>query len=501
VRAPHLDRLAADGVVFDAAYTNSPICVAARAALMTGRFISSTGLYDNGTEFPASLPTFVHHLRRAGYQTALSGKMHFIGPDQLHGFEERLTTDIYPAGFDWTPNWRRGPVHNSGASVREVPASGVCHWSTQLDYDEETHFRAVGHLYELARRRQRDSASGPWFMCVSYTHPHDPFTITPEYWDRYTDDEIDVPPPAPPLESLHPYDQWLQIHHEVDLYAEQLTEEVRRAARRAYYGMVSYVDDKVGDLRHHLRRAGFERDTLILFTSDHGEMLGERGMWFKRTFYQWSARIPFIAAWPGTLPGGRREAGAVSLVDLFPTFTELAEAEAQATYPSHQDGHSLVGLLEGSDGARERWPDRAISEYLGEGVITPCRMLRRGEHKYVYVHGEAPQLYDVAEDPGERHNLAGVPEHAETEGRLRAELLDGWDPEAVNQAVLDSQQTRHFLRDALATGRREHWDYQAGRVDGPFDDTRRYVRERNVQVTAADERVPPWPEPAAPKSV
>ena len=496
VRTPHLDALAASGTLFQNCYTPSPICVAARAAMMAGRHVSASGLYDNGTEFPSSMPTFVHHLRGAGYQTALSGKMHFVGPDQRHGFEERLTTDIYPAGFEWTPDWRLGPVHNPGTSVREVLGSGLCNWSLQLDYDEEAHFRATGHLYELARRRTRDGEDRPWFLCVSYTHPHDPFTITPEYWDRYRDDEIDVPPPAgdPNEPSLPAYDRWLQIHHEVDLYREAMTEDVRRAARRAYYGMVSYVDDKVGSLLHHLGRAGFGQDTLVLFTSDHGEMLGERGMWYKRTFYEPSCHIPLIAAWPGTLPQGRREDAVVSLVDLFPTFLALTGGNAgggDLPYPGALDGDNLLGLLQGDSAARTSWRDTAVSEYLGEGVVTPCRMLRRGRYKYVYVPREAAQLFDLMTDPDEQVNLAGHATVADVEAALRLEILSGFDPDAVERDVLASQQRRIFLRDALRQGRQTAWDEQTGSAAGQFDDTRRFVRDKNVQVTARDERVPP----------
>ncbi len=286
-RTPHLDRLAAEGIVFERMYCNSPICVASRASMLSGRLISNIRAYDNGSEFPASRPTFCHYLRLAGYRTVLTGKMHFIGPDQLHGFAERLTTDVYPAGLDWTPDWRKEPVHNPGTSVREVRDSGVAERTMQLDYDEEVHGRAVRQVYDFARAAQ-DGDRWPWFFCVSYTQPHDPFVTTREYWDRFAG--VDIPTPAPPKLSPPAYDQWLNTHHELDLY--RLTDEQIAAARRAYFGMVSYIDDRLGDLLQHLDQAGIANNTLVIFTSDHGEMLGEHGMWYKRTMYEPSSRVP-----------------------------------------------------------------------------------------------------------------------------------------------------------------------------------------------------------------
>ncbi|MFC1805600.1 sulfatase-like hydrolase/transferase, partial [Planctomycetota bacterium] len=234
VRSPSIDALAAEGVRFDHCICNSPLCAPSRASMVTGLLPCRTGVFDSGCELPAQVPTVMHHLRRAGYRTILSGKMHFVGPDQLHGFDERLTTDIYPSFFHWTPNWRKGVYPNPGTSVVGLKDAGRCRWNMQLDYDEEVHFRALERLRAIARDR---ADRRPFFLCVSYTHPHDPFIVPRKYWDLYDHDAIDVPAARPqPMARMHAFNRWLQVHHEIDRYPP--SEELIRRARHAFYGMI-----------------------------------------------------------------------------------------------------------------------------------------------------------------------------------------------------------------------------------------------------------------------
>ncbi len=189
-RTPHLDSLAAQGVVFASFYCNSPLCAPSRFSFLAGQLPSKIGAYDNAAEFAAAVPTFAHYVRSAGYQTALAGKMHFCGPDQLHGFEERLTTDIYPADFGWTPDWTRfeerpGWYH----TMDSVTQAGPCTRTNQVDFDDEVVFAARQKLFDLARSRDRR----PFCLVASMTHPHDPYVVPEAYWNRYRDDEIDMP--------------------------------------------------------------------------------------------------------------------------------------------------------------------------------------------------------------------------------------------------------------------------------------------------------------------
>jgi choline-sulfatase len=484
VKAPHISRLAERGVVFENAYCNSPICAPSRFSMLSGQLATTIGAFDNASEFPASIPTLAHYLSAAGYQTILSGKMHFIGPDQLHGFGERLTTDIYPADFSWTPDWRASPHDKpSGISMQGVIQAGACVRSLQMDYDDEVEFHAVQRLYDLARDTQRK----PFFLAASFTHPHPPFTIHREYWDRYREDEIDLPAtPHIPVEQRDIQSQWLHVSHGAD--RQIVTAEHLRNARHAYYGMVSYIDDKVGRLLATLEETGLAENTIAVLCSDHGEMLGERGMWYKQTFFEWSARVPLLIACPARF-APRRAPEIVSLVDLLPTFLDLATDGHPPEPVDPLAGRSLVPLL--SRGSND-WPDTAICEYTDMGVCAPCRMIRHGRYKYVYTHGHPAQLYDLQADPVELDDLHGRPEHAAVEAKLRARLLDNWDPEAVFSAIMASQRRRLFLNKvARSSGQATNWSFQAFR-----DDQKRFVRAAasGTKARARFPFVPPPPE-------
>jgi choline-sulfatase len=215
--------------------------------------------------------------------------------------------------------------------------------------------------------------------------------------------------------------------------------------------MVSYVDARVGELLSELRRLGLRDSTLVVFASDHGDMLGEHGMWFKRTFHEWSVRVPFMVAGPGVKP--RRAGEVISLIDLLPTLLELIEL------PIPHEGIHGSSFARALQGPMEGWKDTALVEYCGEGTLKPLRAIRQGRFKYVYVPGLRPLLFDLEADPYEETNLAGCADHRETEDSLRAQLLTDWDPRAVEERVLRSQAERLFLHKALTTGSRYRWDY------------------------------------------
>ena len=480
VQTPHLSALAEEGVVFDNAYCNSPLCCPSRASMLTGQLPSKNGAYDNAGLLSADTPTFAHYLRRAGYATSLAGKMHFVGPDQLHGYEERLTTDIYPSDFGWTPDWERRERFPWYHNLLSVVQAGVCETSNQLDFDEEVSFRAVRKVYDLARTED----PRPFFLTVSFTHPHDPFAITPEYWNRYAHDEIDMPaiPPLPYAE-LDPHSQRLYEACALGDYAQ--TEARVKSARHAYYGMISYVDDKVGQLLEALERTGQRENTLIIFTADHGEMLGERGLWYKMSFFENSARIPLLVHAPQQF-SPKRVAESVSLVDMLPTLTELAGGITDYTSPL--DGHSLLPLLEGTS-----QPERTVyGEMLGEGAVAPLLMIRRGRYKYIYSAPDPEQLYDVETDPLEQNNLAQSSEFETLRQSFYDEVMQRWDIDTLHEEVLESQQRRRFIFETLQQGVNTHWDFQ------PFRDaTERFMRGHlDLDVL---ERTVRYPTPGVPK--
>jgi len=483
VLAPQLQALADGGTVFDAAYCNAPICAPSRFSMMTGRLPTAIGAYDNASELPAATPTLAHFLTRAGYRTVLAGKMHFIGPDQLHGFAERLTTDIYPADFAWTPNWAAGPSDRpSGISMLNVLQAGPCVRSLQMDYDDEVEHLAVQRLYDFAREPQRK----PFFMAVSFSHPHPPYTAGQRWWDRYRHEDVDMPVVPPiPVAQRDVHSQWLHTSHGGD--TQPVSEEQVRNARHAYYANIAYVDDKVGHLLSTLQDCGMADDTIVVFTSDHGEMLGERGMWYKQTFFEPSARVPLVVRVPGTARG-QRVAEPVSLVDLLPTLMDWAGGPGD--WPEPLDGASWAPLLHGAP-ARPSAERSVICEYTDMGVIVPARMIRSGDFKYIDTHGHPAQLYDLRADPLELHNLAGRGANAVIEARLRGALLAGWDADTVMASVMASQRRRLYLKDAAGqTAPRPSWDYQATR-----DDSRRFVRASGAAGAKALARFPFVPPP------
>src|ERR1700735_2177745 len=206
-RTTHIEALADAGVVFDSFYCNSPLCAPSRFSFLAGQLPSKIGAYDNAAEFPAQVPTFAHYLRRAGYQTALSGKMHFCGADQLHGFEERLTTDIYPADFGWTPDWSRFEHRPSWYhNMDSVTQAGPCTRTNQIDFDDDVVFQARQKLFDMARGKDKR----PFCLVASMTHPHDPYVIPQSYWDRYEGVEIDMPRVPESPERLYPHSRRLR---------------------------------------------------------------------------------------------------------------------------------------------------------------------------------------------------------------------------------------------------------------------------------------------------
>ncbi|MFP3896045.1 MAG: choline-sulfatase [Anaerolineales bacterium] len=464
VQTPAIDNLAQEGVTFENTYCNCPLCVPSRASMVSGRLAARLEIFDNGTELPASVPTFMHHLRHGGYEVVTSGKQHFVGPDQLHGYERRLTTDIYPSSLGWTKNWS-APIPPALGMVGRLKQAGPVPWTRQLDYDEEVHFRALEQIRAFGAEARREERDRPWFLCASYTHPHDPPLITEEWWDLYQGVEIDMPDPSPhPEPPLPAADQ--QLVEYLGLDRIDLTEDDVRRSRRGYYAMTSYFDSRVKGLIEELERQGLRENTIVMVTSDHGDMVGEHSLWFKRSYYEWSARVPWVVSWPGHYPEGRRVSQVVSLVDFYPTLLEMLDLP----HPPAEwiDSQSAASLLTGDDPG---WKDEAIIDFTSAGARHPWRAVRRGQHKYVAVHKGEPLLFDLEEDPDEWTNLAGRPEVAEVEEELARRATEGWDPEAIEEAEIAAQQRRLFIHEAMQQGEPRSWDYQPF-----FDASQQYAR-------------------------
>ena len=451
LHAPNLKKLAARSTRFKNAYTASPLCAPGRAAFMSGQLPSATGVYDNAAEFASSIPTYAHHLRRAGYQTCLAGKMHFVGPDQLHGFEERLTTDIYPADFGWTPDYRKPGeridwwYHNMGS----VTGAGVAETSNQMEYDDAVAYEATRKIYELSRGLN----ARPWCLTASFTHPHDPYVARKKYWNLYEGCEHLLP--VIPAMDYDDHDSHSQRIFDANNWREfYITEEDIKRSRRAYFANISYLDDKVGEILQTLEDT--RQEAIIVFVSDHGDMLGERGLWFKMSFFEGSSRVPMMICAPQMEAG--LQTTPVSNIDVCPTLCDLAGVSMEEV-AEWTTGQSLVPMGQGV----ERTEPVAM-EYAAEGSYSPLVSLRYGKWKYNRCALDADQLFDLEADPHELTNLAQVPAQAGTLAQLKAKSEVRWDLAAYDADVRKSQARRWVVYEALRSGGYYPWDYQPLRL-------------------------------------
>ena len=301
--------------------------------------------------------------------------------------------------------------------------------------DDLVEAEALTYLREPARKEQ------PWALNVSFIAPHFPLVVPQRFWDLYPLEEIDLPNiPEGHLENQHPvYQRMRRMFGCVDF-----PEELVRRGRAGYYGLITYLDEKIGNLLRTLEETGQLENTVVIYTSDHGEMNGEHGMWRKSNFYEASARVPLQVMFPDQLSAGKRIDEVVSLVDLTATLVDIAGAHPL----SPLDGDSLLPLMQDNAGG---WKDFAFSEYLAHGVRCPMAMLRKGRYKFNYSLGDPPELYDITEDPDEFQNLANDEAYQPICRELEAQLLAEWDPVGIEKQVRASQKAR-ILVDQVTKG-------------------------------------------------
>lgn len=416
VRTPHLDALAASGVVLDNCYCNSPLCAPSRASMLAGLLPRETGVFNNMQGLRSDRATFVHPISAAGYETVLAGRMHFNGPDQRHGFERRLVGDVTPS----FPG-RKNPIYGSlegttDQSRKSIDLSGPG-YSAVLEFDEAVAAAAIEHI-----RTRKDSR--PLFMVVGFYAPHCPYVCPKELFDSYYSLLPDPEDPADFRRNVHPaIRKW---------YANRSVSDVSpaetRRVRAAYYGMVEYLDRLIGRVLAEISTTLGLDNTTIVYGSDHGDNIGENGLFWKTNFYEGSARVPMIASCPGRFPNGRRIGGLTSLLDVAPTFIELCGA---APLPKMQ-GMSLVPVLEGRDEIDlERSIIGQLADIKGD---SPSAMIRKRNWKLVLHDGyDVPQLFDLEADPGERMDLGRDGRYAEVAGSLSDELGHWWDADSARR--------------------------------------------------------------------
>jgi len=409
---------------------------------MTGKYVSHCQGWDNSTPLDVGRITWPWLLKTKGYDTVLNGKMHMMGPKPLNGFDMQLTHDPHAANahevLRWddgvnqqTPNQRWASVIEAGPGRSEV-----------IDHDDMVEDAAHEYIRELDRKEK------PWAMVCGFISPHFPLKVPEPYFSQYYPDNTDLPnnPPGH-LDNLPPSAKRLQTYTGT---AGPYTDDETRKARAAYYGMISFLDDKIGRLMDTLEATGQRKNTVVIHTSDHGEMAGEHGLWRKMNFYEQAARIPLQISWPGNLPEGKRVSEATSNVDFVATLLDIVGIDPTQW---DMDGDSFLHYLQGTE---DNLKDEVICEYLAHGTDGPRIMVRQGEWKLSYTHRDPVEfeLYNLKDDPGEFENLADRQEVKEVQDRLFARAMEVWrgDPDGLSKRVRESQKERYLLREITGTG-------------------------------------------------
>jgi choline-sulfatase len=425
VQTPHIDSLAADGVTFECAYTNSPLCVPARLAFTAGKYVSRIGAWSNNCWLPSDdYPSLPRLMNAVGYESLLCGKQHY-DRTRRYGF-----TDL---GGSMNNSYKTGKGGRRKADDERVNVKGA--QSRFQDFHVGDTSRIVEHDQRvtatvtefLANRRRTDK---PFFLFAGYIAPHFPLIVPEPYWLRYKDE---VPMPNLPPGSVER--QPLNYQHlRRGFGLVDVDPAIVKIGRELYYGLTNWVDDEIGKLLAALAKSDVADNTVVIYTTDHGENKGDHALWWKNCMYEQAARAPLIIRYPERWKGGQRVSGACSHVDLVQTIAELGGAET----PDDWNGDSLCALMDDPGSA---WKDFAVSEYYAHNIASGFAMFRAGQYKYVYhttmdeEHGPERELYDMQADPGEFDNLASAPEHAgrveEMHRALSAEL--GRGPEDCEQ--------------------------------------------------------------------
>ena len=420
VQTPNLDRLAARGLQFTNAYTVSPICGPARASLATSRYPHEINSFGNATCFDGKTPTIAHRLKANGIAAASVGRMDFL-PGIDHGYDAVLPTPRNPPAF---AEFMRSP------SVKRYDIPHTMLGVEHLDHADLPHpFKQILSWFDQTERHAE-----PWHLFANTVRPHCPFKVPKKHVAMYEDSDIPMPViPEGYLENLHPALKELRFHWNIeDLHSD----EELRLIRKSYYASITWVDEAIGRIIDKLEEKGLLDDTLIIYSSDHGDNLGDHGMWQKCNFFESSAHVPLLLAGPG-IPSGRKIDTPVSHLDINPTILTAMGCSV----PEEMRGQDLVALAARGEEEAER---AVFGEYHGPGAVTGEFMVRQGPWKYIHYEGMRPQLFDLRHDPEELRDLGEDPAHAEVRDEFDARLRHEFGDLAALDARIKAYQRRQF---------------------------------------------------------
>lgn len=445
VRTPNLDALAANGIRFDSMYCPSPLCVPSRMSFLTGRTPTANRVWTNYHMLPSDIPTFAHALGGADYETALIGRMHFMGPDQRHGFEKRPLGSYFATPYLGAPGFGAplfGKISpgTSGQGRMSVDVSGYGRTTYQA-FDDLVTDATIAYLDE----RANEGGGRPFAAVAGFVLPHCPYFAPKDLFDYYYE-RIELPRFTDRERETEP--EYIRLVREKRHFVDSVPEERIRIALASYYGLIEYMDRNIGRIIDALDRSGLREDTLVIYTSDHGDHGGEHGLWSKGTYYEASVGVPFIASMPGLVNGGIASDIVCNLYDIGPTLIDFAGADPLPDTIGRSFKHALTG------GTVPDWSNETYSEHLDGGDVTmPSRMVRRGPWKYAIYHGTAPTLFNLDTDPEELVNLAGDPAFRAIEAELAERVSEGWDPDYI---LAENTQSQRNVRALTKWGRAVH---------------------------------------------
>ena len=432
VHTPNLDKLAENGTRFTDAYCNSPICVPSRASFATGQFVHEVRRWDNATPYDGSIPSWHHRLRAEGHLVTSIGKLHFRSSDDDNGFTEELIPLHVPYNIGDPLSLIRDnpPARPETLKLGREAGRGD---STYQKYDDRITAQAESWL----RARASEPSEKPWVLFVSLVCPHFPLIARPQWYDLYP--EADVPLPPLYTAQERPRHPFIDAMRKIYTYDEGFDEASVRRAIAAYFGLVSFLDDNVGCLLRTLEETGLGASTRVIYTSDHGDNLGARGLWGKSTLYEPSAGVPLIMSGPD-IPAGYVCREPVTLVDGYPTILDcvgLARTKIEDKLPGTSWFDTLSGL---------KPKTAAFCEYHTTGATAAAYMLRKGRFKYMHYVGMPPQLFDLDVDPGEVHDFGTDPGYAGLVAECERELRNIVDPIAIDRVARADQSLKiaHF---------------------------------------------------------
>jgi len=474
IKTPNLDRLATEGTLFRNCYCNAPICVASRMAFMTGQYAHQVRAYDNGSTLAMDEPTFAHALTRAGYETVICSRMHFNGIDQHHGFEKRLASELNnpidygpdSIGFNLFPDpeWGNVVCNESATTYNSDP-------SPRLRHDDYTLEQASDYLkgHEWGKR--------PFCLMASFVGPH-PYAASREECREIYEHYLNIDLGAEELtqkdyECMHPHIRRMIAKGKKTACPPDQKTQHRMLAE--YYSRVTYLDRQIGELLNTLDNEGLRKDTIVLYVSDHGSDMGIHGCWGKANFFENVVKVPLIISDPRAECKGKITENVVSLVDVFPTLCEISGA---GPMPFNISGKSLLDITNGEKD--DNYKRCIFSEFWGQYARSGIFMLRKGNLKFNYYIGEAPELFDLNTDPKEKCNLAGKPEYADDLKEMEMRLREIVDPEVLQEEVLQSQAKRQFINETTASSiqtkqriKEYVHEYHTGLCEPSWDDNKR----------------------------